>query len=117
MAGCSGDFLERKHTMERKGGSAAVVTAEAVTTALKSRVATQEEEKVLRMRYGARVDTQSPLPRAAGANAELADELLVIELQLFKAMRASRRPHLVSVPSERNAAKDKIVRSLKSRKK
>ena len=72
---------------------------------------------VLRMRYGAKVETQAPLARAAGDNQELADELLVIEMQLFKAMKASKRPHLVSVPSERNAAKDKIVRSLKTRKK
>lgn len=102
--------------MERKGGNAAVVTAEEVTTALKGRVATQEEEKVLRMRHGARVETGAPLARAAGANEELADELLLIEMQLFKAMRA-RRTGPVAVPSIRNAAKDKIVRSLKTRKK
>ena len=102
--------------MERKAGSAAVVTAEAVTTALKSRVATQEEEKVLRLRYGAGVDVEAPLPRAAGNNAELADELLVIEMQLFKAMK-SKRTGPVLVPSIRNAAKDKIVRSLKTKKK
>ena len=102
--------------MERKGGSAAVVTAEAVTTALKGRVATQEEEKVLRMRYGAKVETRSPLARAAGDNEELADELLLIELQLFKAMKA-KRAGPVAVPSIRNAAKDKIVRSLKTKKK
>ena len=54
--------------MERKGNSAAVVTAEEVATALKGRVATQEEEKVLRMRYGAKVETRAPLGRAAGDN-------------------------------------------------
>ncbi len=102
--------------MERKSGSAAVVTAEEVTTALKGRVATQEEEKVLRMRHGARVDLREPLPRAAGTNAELGDELLVIEMQLFRAMKA-KRAGPAAVPSVRNAAKDKIVRSLKTKKK
>ena len=102
--------------MERKAGSAAVVTAEAVATALKGRVATQEEEKVLRMRYGAKFDAGAPLARAAGDNEELGDELLLIEMQLFKAMRA-KRAGPVAVPSTRNAAKDKIVRSLKTKKK
>ncbi len=103
--------------MERKAGSAAVVTAEEVTTALKSgRVGTQEEQKVLRMRYGAKVETRAPLGRAAGDNEELADELLLIEMQLFKAMKA-KRTGPVAVPSSRNAAKDKIVRSLKTKKK
>lgn len=102
--------------MERKGGNAAVMTAEEVTTALKGRVATQEEEKVLRMRHGARVETRAPLARAAGDNEELADELLLIEMQLFRAMKA-KRTGPVAVPSIRNAAKDKIVRSLKTKKK
>ena len=102
--------------MDRKASNAAVVTAEEVTTALKGRVATQEEEKVLRMRYGSKVETGMPLPKAAGNNEELGDELLLIEMQLFKAMKA-RRTGPVLVPSLRNAAKDKIVRSLKAKKK
>ena len=101
--------------MDRK---AAVVTAEEVTTALKSRVANQEEEKVLRMRYGSKVETRAPLPRAAGDNEELGDELLLIEMQLFKAMKAKRGPALAVAPAPaRSAAKDKIVRALKTKKK
>ena len=104
--------------MERTGSNAAVVTAEEVTTALKGRIATQEEEKVLRMRYGSKVETGMPLPKAAGNNEELADELLVIEMQLFKAMKARRGGLSVApAPSARNAAKDKIVRALKTKKK
>lgn len=103
--------------MERKTSNAAVVTAEEVTTALKGRVATQEEEKVLRMRYGSKVETGMPLPRAAGANDELADELLVIEMQLFRAMKARRGLAVAPAPTARNSAKDKIVRALKSKKK
>ncbi len=103
--------------MDRK---AAVVTAEEVTTALKGRVGTQEEEKVLRMRYGAKVDTRAPLPRAAGDNEELGDELLLIEMQLLRAMKAKRAPALALAPAPapmRSAAKDKIVRALKTKKK
>ena len=104
--------------MERKGGNAAVVTAEEVATALKGRVGTQEEEKVLRMRYGAKVETRTPLPRAAGDNEELGDELLLIEMQLFRAMKAKRTPALSLAPAPtRSAAKDKIVRALKNKKK
>ena len=105
--------------MDRKAANAAVVTTEAVTTALKGRVATQEEEKVLRMRYGSTVERGMPLGRAAGNNEELADELLLIEMQLFKAMKA-RRGQLSIAPapgSPRNLAKDKIVRALKTKKK
>ncbi|MBS1150820.1 MAG: hypothetical protein H6Q89_2518 [Myxococcaceae bacterium] len=103
--------------MERKGSNAAVVTAEEVTTALKGRIATQEEEKVLRMRYGSKVETGLPLPKAAGTNEELGDELLLIEMQLFRAMKARRGLSVAPAPVTRNAAKDKIVRSLKSKKK
>lgn len=102
--------------MDRKASNAAVMTAEQVTMALKARVGTQEEEKVLRMRYGSRVETGAPLPRAAGNNEELGDELLLIEMQLFKAMKAKRAP-MASAPAARNQAKDKIVRMLKTKKK
>lgn len=101
--------------MDRK---AAVVTAEEVTTALKGRVGTQEEEKVLRMRYGAKVDTRAPLPKAAGDNEELGDELLLIEMQLFRAMKAKRGAPLSVVPAPaRSATKSKIVSALKTKKK
>ena len=105
--------------MDRKASNAAVVTAEEVTTALKGgRIATQEEEKVLRMRYGSRVETGMPLPKAAGTNEELGDELLLIEMQLFRAMKAKRGGlSVAAAPAARNAAKDKIVRSLKAKKK
>lgn len=105
--------------MDRKAAGAAVVTAEEVTKALKGRIATQEEEKVLRMRYGSKVETSMPLGRAAGDNEELGDELLLIEMQLFKAMKARRSAGLkvAPAPGARNAAKDKIVRALKTKKK
>ena len=103
--------------MDRKAANAAVVTAEAVTKALKGRIATQQEEKVLRMRYGSKVETGMPLGRAAGDNQDLADELLVLELQLFRAAKARKGALSVAAAPTRNAARDKIVRGLKSKKK
>jgi hypothetical protein len=97
--------------MERK---TAVVTSEEVAVALnKVRTLTSEEEKALRMRHGAKVSIEAPLMRAAGNNAELADELLVIEMQLVKAMRARNNPAPAPM---RSANKDKIVRMLRRKK-
>ena len=99
--------------MERK---TAVVTSEEVAVALgKVRTITSEEEKVMRMRHGAKVSVEAPLARAAGNNAELADELLVIEMQLMKAMHARTAP-LATVAPMRSANKDKIVRLLRRKK-
>jgi hypothetical protein len=83
-----------------------------------------EEEKVLRMRFGAGVaDRGAPLPRAAGTNRALAAELSSIELQLFKAMQA--RP-FAAAPGRGGAgdgalraderAKEKIVRALRKKR-
>ncbi len=107
--------------MDRKGGSStAVVTAEEVTTALgrKTSTLTSEEEKALRMRHGAKVsDLRAPLPRAAGANAELADELLLIEMQLMRAARARGGVKAVAAPAPvQSRTKDKIVRALRKKK-
>jgi hypothetical protein len=95
--------------MERK---TAVVTAEEVAVALsRTRTISSEEEKALRMRHGVRVDPTAPLARAAGHNAELADELLVVEMQLMRAMRARNTPAPAHSPN-----KDKIVRMLRRKK-
>ncbi len=101
--------------MERKG--TAVVTAEEVKSGLtNAKTVTMEEEKVLRMRYGAKVETGAPLPTAHGGKTELADELLLIEMQLMRAMKARMAVAKAPLPA-RNASKDKIVRALKSKKK
>ena len=95
--------------MERK---TAVVTAAEVAVALgKVRTVTSEEEKALRMRHGAKVELNAPLARAAADNEELADELLLIEMQLMRSLRARNAP-----PAARNASKDKIVRALRKKK-
>ena len=109
--------------MERKVGSSTTVTAREVKAALeKTQTLTSEEEKLVRMRHGAGAASKSaPLPRAAGANQELGDELLLIEMQLMKAMRertgqtkSASKPK-VAAPGA-NAAKDKIVRALRKKK-
>jgi len=112
--------------MERKGGSNTVaVTAEEVRSALgKAKALASDEEKVLRMRHGVAVtDPRAPLPRAAGNNEELQDELLVLEMQLLKAYRArqagARPESMVARPALDPAgarAKDKIVRALRKKK-
>ncbi|SEU15175.1 hypothetical protein [Stigmatella erecta] len=114
--------------MERKVGSSTVTTKEVKTALEKARTLTAEEEKVLRMRHGVGApSTRAPLPRAAGNNEELADELLVIEMQLMKAMRArtgqtktaSKSPPKAAAPAKeptKNAAKEKIVRALRKKK-
>ena len=98
--------------MERKVGSSTTVTAKEVKVAL---------EKALRMRHGAGAPSKSaPLPRAAGNNEELGDELLLIEMQLMKAMRertgqtkSASKPKVATAAS---ATKDKIVRALRKKK-
>ncbi len=108
--------------MERKGGSnTAVVTAEQVKASLqRSTTLTSEEEKALRMRHGAKVeDLRAPLPRAAGANAELGDELLLIEMQLLRAARARGKvTAAVAAPPQvgHSRTKDKIVRALRKKR-
>jgi hypothetical protein len=102
--------------MEHKGKGTAVVTAERVKAGLKVATTTlaHDEEKVLRLRHGVSVDPKAPLARAAGSNEELADELLVIEMQLMKAWKARLQPKATPVKS---VAKDKMVRALKAKKK
>jgi hypothetical protein len=113
--------------MERKAGSTTVTAKEVKAALEKTRTLTSEEEKVLRMRHGAGApSTTAPLPRAAGNNEELADELLVIEMQLMKAMRArtgqtqsGSKPQAAAARASKpsgNAAKDKIVRALRKKK-
>lgn len=111
--------------MERKAGTATVaVTKEEVRSALsRAKTLTSDEEKALRMRHGIGAQSLSaPLPRAAGANAELADELLIIEMQLLRAsklrqqQKAARTTTTAVAAPKSSRAKDKIVRALRKKK-
>ena len=94
--------------MERKGSSTAVVTKELVATALRTATTTSREEQALRMRYGASVDKKAALPQAHGGNEELADELLLIEMQLLRGLKAHNGP----VTKTKSAVKSKIAAKL-----
>jgi hypothetical protein len=112
--------------MERKAGASTVaVTREEVHAALKrTRTLSSEEEKALRMRHGVGAETTTePLPQAASGNAELEDELLLIEMQLLKAWRvrlaqekAGRNGVARAAAPGDSRTKDKIVRSLRRKK-
>jgi hypothetical protein len=114
--------------MERKVGSS-TVTAQVQEALGKVRTLSAEEEKVVRMRHGTgAADMRAPLPRAAGANEELADELLLLEMQLLKGMRArtgqtrtASRTKAAEAAARvggaaTNRTKEKIVRALRSKK-
>lgn len=116
--------------MKPTGGGSTTVTAKEVKTRLeKPNTLTSEEEKVLRMRHGAGAPSKSAaLPRAAGGNEELGDELLLIEMQLLKASRQRTSPSgggasaraakpraTTTTTGTGNQAKDKIVRALRKK--
>jgi hypothetical protein len=95
--------------MERKGSSTAVVTKELVMSGLRTATTTSREEQALRMRYGASVDKKAALPQAHGGNEELADELLLIEMQLLRGLKAHNGP---ATKTTRGAVKSKIAAKL-----
>ena len=99
-------------------------TKQQVATGLsKAREVTSEEERVLRMRHGAAVDSKAPLARKAPEGSEAADELLLLEMQLLKAYRehlAKQQKKAVAAakpaPTVQNRSKDKIVRALRKKR-
>jgi hypothetical protein len=116
--------------MERKGsrGTVEVTTEEVRAKLARAKTLTSEEDKALRMRHGAGApDLRAPLPQAAGGNAELQDELLLVEMQLLRAFRArgaplrSRENHIAtpmraSAEPTSSRAKEKIIRALRKKK-
>ena len=114
--------------MEQKSkGGAVQVVADEVKTSLGRRAGllAGEEERALRMRHGASVDRQAPLARAAGGNAALEDELLLIEMQLMRSRaQHNQRKGLPQLPPLRAATatptasptKSKIVRALRRKR-
>lgn len=127
LVGRSGHTGEVK-AMERKAGSVEVrVTAEEVRESLPKAKLSAEEEKVLRMRHGvAASDSSESLPAAAPAGSPVADELLLIEMELQRAQR--RKPRTARTHSRTAAStlpkldptaqktRDKILRALRKKK-
>jgi hypothetical protein len=102
--------------MERKATKTIELTREEVKTSLGKARLSAQEERAVRMRFGASVETTAPLARAAGENAELADELLVLEMQLMKAFGPKSKAAPAPAAAVDTRAKDKIVRALRRKK-
>lgn len=109
--------------MERKLGRTATIAPEEVKASLSKEAGlTAEEEKVLRMSNGITVDPHAPLAKAASGCAELGDELLLMEMDLFRAHRPAlsarrARPLTTSAAAPADArAKSKIIRALRRKR-
>jgi len=92
-----------ERTPKKQGGA----VSEALRT--QERLLTPAEERAVRMRQGLGVRSDAPLARIAPEGSELADELLLLELQLARQARAR-------VPRTPSPAKSKIVRALRGRR-
>ncbi|MCL2012890.1 MAG: hypothetical protein FWG75_08915 [Cystobacterineae bacterium] len=113
--------MEPKGFSKRKGSSLATLA----TTEIKTNINTQRslepvEENALRMRHGIGAPLQALLPKACGDNEEVADELLLIEMQLFRAARLQLSPKLAQPPqpsfAQRSPQKSKIISALRAKK-
>jgi hypothetical protein len=93
--------------MERTPKKLPGAVSEALRT--KDRVLTPAEERAIRMARGLGVRSDAPLARIAEEGTELADELLLLELQLARQARAR-------VPRMPSPTKSKIVRTLRGRR-
>ena len=97
--------------MERTPDGKGRVTTEGLRTELeRERTLTPVEERALRMRHGVGVRPDAPLARIAPEGSELADELLLLELQLLRQARARTTPRPAS------PTKSKIVRALRGKR-
>lgn len=102
---------------QRKGSKQVTVEVRESTSNLRTRLAARtmelssEEERVLRGVHGVSADRELRLQRKA--SGAVLDELLLIEMELHRRYRAHMsRPQPVPSPE-----KDRIVRSLRSKKK
>ncbi|MFN7133180.1 MAG: hypothetical protein ACK4N5_13965 [Myxococcales bacterium] len=106
--------------MQRKGTTQVeAIEAKDVTTALKrTRSLASDEEKAVRMRYGAGVDVKAPLERHGEKNEDLRDELMLLELELFRAYRQHQKAQAArATPAPQpSRTKEKIVRALRKKK-
>jgi hypothetical protein len=92
--------------MERTPKKKAGAVLEALRT--REQVLTPQEDRAVRMMHGLGVRADAPLARLAPEGTELADELLLLEVQLARQARAR-------VPRIPSPAKSKIVRALRRR--
>ena len=101
---------------ERKVGATTVVTEEVRAALVRAPALTVEEERVLRLRHGVAPDAHAPLARVVPVDSELGDELLVLELQLLRAVRA-RAAHAAAASGTADPSrKSKIIRALRKKR-
>lgn len=97
--------------MERTPDGSGRGTTEGLRTELeRKRSLTAVEERALRLRHGVGVRLDAPLARIAPEGSELADELLLLELQLHRQAKARAAPRPAS------PTKSKIVRALRGKR-
>jgi len=119
--------MNEVETMERKGGTRQLTaTVEELRSALSRTDLDSEQEKTLRMRYGVALgDTEAPLAQKAPANSAIGDELLLVEMQLLRGLRArngvpgtsaSRALPGRTLEGAAQRTKDKIVRALRKKR-
>lgn len=105
--------------MQRKSSTQVAIEAKDVSKALeRSRTLASDEEKAVRMRYGAGVKTTAPLERHGATNEDLRDELLVMEMELLRAWKqhlAAQAARTGPMPQP-SRTKEKIVRALRRKK-
>jgi len=104
--------------VERRPGKRVTVCAEGPKADARPAKLTAEEERVVRMVHGVRVAPTAPLARVADGASELADELLTIEMALFRAERNRAAPSARARPSPSadERAKSKIIRALRRKR-
>ena len=101
---------------ERKVESSTVVAEEVRTALQRAPALTSLEERALRLRHGVSEDPRAPLARVAPADSELGDELLVLELQLLRVLRARAVRAAAASGTANPATKSKIVRALRKKR-
>lgn len=105
--------------MQRKGSTQVqdVVEAREVGAALaKVKALASEDEKVLRMRHGVGLAKTESLARQGEGNAELQDELLLLEMHLLRAYRQRQKQTTRKPLPRASRAKEKIVRALRKKR-
>jgi hypothetical protein len=101
---------------ERKVGSSTVVAEEVRAGLARAPALTVEEERILRLRHGVSPDPRAPLSRVVPADSELGDELMVLELQLLRAVRARAAQAAAASGTADPSTKSKIVRALRKKR-
>ena len=71
------------------------------------------EEKALRMRSGATVGRDEPLPRRGQENPQARAELLALEIELKQKLAARSKAQKTPTAPVRTREKDKIIRALR----